>query len=236
MNESIRIPFNHVAELPVPCEWMIKPDIKTMPLRYSKTKKKGNVYVIDEDDNKSITAYSFRFNSNSEALKRNVWRNWHAIGWNDCEVGHAWISATYYDYDDPDFEGVSSRVTWFVEFTHDGTPERYKGDPNGEFWGWIIEDVSVMHAYERTPRDKTPVTYKYTCKDLTGEKIQFEMTGNGSYDCEKKAEKKVDEDPNLRKMHIKGEPTNWGRKGSLTHWDEDHYFGGYCYVNKEVAA
>jgi len=234
MNESIRIPFNHVAELPVPCEWMIKPDIKVMPLRHHKSKKAGFVYVIDQKDNKTRTAYSFRFNNNSEALKRGVWQNWNAVGLCDCEFGYAWISATYEDWDDPDFEGVSSRVTWFVEFTHDGTPERYKGDPNGEFWGWIIKDVSVMHAYERTPRDKTPITYKYTCKDLTGEKVQFEMTGNGSHDCEKKAEKKVDEDSNLRKMHIKGEPTNWSRKGSLTHWDKDHYFGGCCYVNKEV--
>ena len=225
MNESIRIPFNHVAELPVPCEWMIKPDIKTMPLRYSKTKKKGSVYVIDEDDNKSITAYSFRFNSNSEALKRNVWRNWHAIGWNDCEVGHAWISATYYDFDDPDFGGVSSRVTWFVEFTHDGTPERYKGDPNGEFWGWIIEDVSVMHAYERTPRDKTPITYEYQCKNLAGERVNFKMTGNGAFDSEQKAKKKIDEDPNLRKAIL----------ADVDGWQSDHYYDRRTLVEKEEA-
>ena len=219
MAELHRIRFNNVGELPVPCDWMLKPDIKVMPLRYHKSKKTGTVYVLDEQDNKTRTKYSFRFNGNSEALKRNVWRNWHAIGWDDCEVGHAWISATYYDFDDPDFEGVSSRVTWFVNFTHDG-------DPYGEFWGWIIEDVSVMHAYERTPRDKTPITYEYQCKNLAGERVSFQMTGNGDFDSEQKAKKKIDEDPTLRKAHLASE----GR------WSQDCYYDRRTLVRKEVAA
>ena len=226
MTELHRIPFNNVGELPVPCDWMLKPDIKVMPLRHHKSKKVGFVYVLDQEDNKSRTAYSFRFNNNSEVLKRGVWQNWHAVGLCDCEFGYAWISATYEDWDDPDFEGVSSRVTWFVRFTHDGTPERYTGDPNGEFWGWIIEDVSVMHAYDRRPRDKTPITYRYQCKNLAGEKINFEMTGNGTFDSEQKAKKVVDEDPTLRKAILAGE----------NGWQSDHYWSRRTLVRKEVAA
>ena len=181
---------------------------------------------MDEDDMRKRTMYSFRLDTDCEAAKRGVWKNWQAIGWEDCEVGHAWISATYDDYDDPDFEGVSSRVTWFVKFSHDGTPERYTGDPNGEFWGWNVENVSVMHAFERTPRDKTPITYEYNCKDSNGLPTTFEMTGNGQYDCKKKAKKKIEEDPNLRKAHLAGEGL----------WTEDRHFSGYCFVSKEVAA
>ena len=54
----------------------------------------------------------------------------------------------------------------------------------------FIKDVSVMHAYDRRPRDKTPITYRYQCKNLAGEKVNFEMTGNGTFDSEQKAKKK----------------------------------------------
>ena len=223
---NTQIPFNNIGILPVPSDWMLPPKIKTFPLRHHKSRKAGAIYVMDEDDMRKRTMYFFRLDTDCEAAKRGVWRNWQAIGWEDCEVGHAWISATYDDFDDPDFEGVSSRVTWFVKFSHDGTPERYTGDPNGEFWGWNVEDVSVMHAFERTPRDKTPITYEYNCKDANGLPTTFEMTGNGQYDCEKKAKKKIDEDPNLRKAHLAGEGL----------WTEDRHFSGYCFVSKEVAA
>ena len=223
---NTQIPFNNIGTLPVPSDWMLPPKVKTLPLRHHKTKKTNAIYVMDEDDMRKRTMYSFRLDTDCEAAKRGVWKNWQAIGWEDCEVGHAWISATYEDYDDPDFEGVSSRVTWFVKFSHDGTPERYTGDPNGEFWGWNVEDVSVMHAFERTPRDKTPITYEYNCKDSNGLPTTFEMTGNGQYDCEKKAKKKIEEDPNLRKAHLAGEGL----------WTEDRHFSGYCFVSKEVAA
>lgn len=209
---NVKIPFNNIGTLPVPEDFMPPPKVKTLPLRHHKSRKAGAIYVMDEDDMRKRTMYSFRLDTDCEAAKRGVWRNWQAIGWEDCEVGHAWISATYYDFDDPDFEGVSSRVTWFVNFSHDGTPERYTGDPHGEFWGWRVKDVSVVHAYERTPRDKTPITYEYWCKNLAGERVAFEMTGNGQYDCEKKAKKKIDEDPNLSD------------------------YTGYCLVEKEVAA
>ena len=223
---NTQIPFNNIGTLPVPSDWMLPPKVKTLPLRHHKTKKTNAIYVMDEDDMRKRTMYSFRLDTDCEAAKRGVWKNWQAIGWEDCEVGHAWISATYDDYDDPDFEGVSSRVTWFVKFSHDGTPERYTGDPNGEFWGWNVEDVSVMHAFERTPRDKTPITYEYNCKDANGLPTTFEMTGNGQYDCEKKAKKKIDEDPNLRKAHLAGEGL----------WQSDRHFSGYCFVSKGVAA
>ena len=223
---NTQIPFNNIGTLPVPSDWMLPPKVKTSPLRHHKSRKAGAVYVMDEDDMRKRTMYSFRLDTDCEAAKRGVWRNWQAIGWEDCEVGHAWISATYDDFDDPDFEGVSSRVTWFVKFSHDGTPERYTGDPNGEFWGWNVEDVSVMHAFERTPRDKTPITYEYNCKDANGLPTTFKMTGNGQYDCEKKAKKKIDEDPNLRKAHLAGEGL----------WTEDRHFSGYCFVSKGVAA
>tara|TARA_B100001113_G_scaffold314363_1_gene279907 strand:- start:155 stop:829 length:675 start_codon:yes stop_codon:yes gene_type:complete len=223
---NVQIPFNNIGTLPVPSDWMRPPKVKTSPLRHHKSRKAGAVYVMDEDDMRKRTMYSFRLDTDCEAAKRGVWRNWQAIGWEDCEVGHAWISATYDDFDDPDFEGVSSRVTWFVKFSHDGTPERYTGDPNGEFWGWNVEDVSVMHAFERTPRDKTPITYEYNCKDANGLPTTFKMTGNGQYDCEKKAKKKIDEDPNLRKAHLAGEGL----------WTEDRHFSGYCFVSKGVAA
>jgi hypothetical protein len=221
-----QIPFNNIGTLPVPSDWMLAPKIKTLPLRHHKSRKVGAIYVMNEDDMRKRTMYSFRLDTDCEAYKRGVWKNWQAIGCEDCEVGHAWISATYEDYDDPDFEGVSSRVTWFVKFSHDGTPEKYTGDPNGEFWGWIVEDVSVMHAFERTPRDKTPITYEYNCKDSNGLPTTFEMTGNGQYDCEKKAKKKIDEDPNLRKAHLAGEGL----------WQSDRHFSGYCFVSKGVAA
>jgi len=225
MAELHRIRFNNVGELPVPCDWMLKPDIKVMPLRYHKSKKTGSVYVLDQKDNKTRTAYSFRFNGNSESLKRGVWQNWNAVGLCDCEFGYAWISANYEDWDDPDFEGVSSRVTWFVRFSHDGQPERYTGDPYGEFWGWIIEDVSVMHAYDRVPRSKTPITYRYQCKNLAGEKVNFEMTGNGEFDSEQKAKKKIDEDPNLRKAIL----------ADVDGWQSDHYYDRRTLVEREEA-
>tara|TARA_B100000579_G_scaffold193781_2_gene158349 strand:+ start:1127 stop:1807 length:681 start_codon:yes stop_codon:yes gene_type:complete len=225
---NTRIPFNNIGTLPVPGDsaWMLPPKVKTFPLRHHQSKKSGAIYVMDEDDMRKRTMYCFRLDTDCEAAKRGVWKNWQAIGWEDCEVGHAWISATYDDFDDPDFEGVSSRVTWFVKFSHDGTPEKYTGDPNGEFWGWIVEDVSVMHAFERTPRDKTPITYEYDCKDSNGLSTTFQMTGNGQYDCEQKAKKKIDEDPNLRKAHLAGEGL----------WTEDRHFSGYCFVSKGVAA
>ena len=209
---NVQIPFNNIGTLPVPSDWMLPPKVKTLPLRHHKSRKAGAVYVMDEDDMRKRTMYSFRLDTDCEAAKRGVWRNWQAIGWEDCEIGHAWISATYYDFDDPDFEGVVSRVTWFVSFSHDGTPERYTGDPHGEFWGWRIKHVSVVHAYERTPRDKTPITYEYWCRNLAGERVAFKMTGNGQYDCEQKAKKKIEEDPNLSD------------------------YSGYCLVEKEVAA
>ena len=180
---NVQIPFNNVGVLPVPFDWMLQPDIKTLPLRHHKSKKPDVVYVMDEDNPRKRTMYSFRFNANSESLKRKVWQNWHAIGWEDCEVGHAFISATYYDFDDPDFDGAKYRVTWFVNFSHDGTPEKYKGDPNGEFWGWTVDSVSAVCAFEREPRDKTPITYEYNCKDSNGLPTSFQMTGNGQYDC-----------------------------------------------------
>ena len=223
---NVQIPFNNVGVLPVPFDWMLQPDIKTLPLRHHKSKKPDVVYVMDEDNPRKRTMYSFRFNANSESLKRKVWQNWHAIGWEDCEVGHAFISATYYDFDDPDFDGAKYRVTWFVNFSHDGTPEKYKGDPNGEFWGWTVDSVSAVCAFEREPRDKTPITYEYNCKDSNGLPTSFQMTGNGAFDCHQKAKKKIEEDPNLRKAHLAGEGL----------WNEDHYFSGYCFVSKGVAA
>ena len=210
------IPFNNIGTLPVPCEWMLQPEIRTLQLDHHKAKRPGVIYVMDERKLRQRTWYSFRLIGKPETLERNVWRNWHATGWEDFEVGHAWISATYYDFDHPEFDGEKARVTWFVEFDHDGTPERYTGDPHGEFWGWRVKDVSVMHAFERRPRDKTPITYEYQCNHSNGSPVKFQMTGNGRYDCERKAEKKVDEDPFLKK------------------WHQNHYFGGYSLVREEV--
>ena len=181
---------------------------------------------MDEDDMRKRTMYSFRLDTDCEAAKRGVWRNWQAIGWEDCEVGHAFISATYYDFDHPDFDGAKYRVTWFVNFSHDGTPERYTGDPEGEFWGWTVEMVHGMCAFAPSLRDKTPITYEYNCKDSNGLPTTFKMTGNGAFDCHQKAKKKIEEDPNLRKAHLAGEGL----------WNEDHHFSGYCFVSKEVAA
>ena len=181
---------------------------------------------MDEDDMRKRTMYSFRLDTDCEAAKRGVWRNWQAIGWEDCEVGHAFISATYYDFDDPDFDGAKYRVTWFVNFSHDGTPERYTGDPEGEFWGWTVEMVHGMCAFAPSPRDKTPITYEYQCKNLAGERVSFQMTGDGDFDSEQKAKKKIDEDPNLRKAYLAGEGT----------WNQDCYYDRRTLVRKEVAA
>ena len=108
----------------------------------------------------------------------------------------------------------------------DGTPERYTGDPNGEFWGWTVEMVHGMCAFAPSPRDKTPITYEYNCKDSNGLPTTFKMTGNGAFDCHQKAKKKIEEDPNLRKAHLAGEGL----------WQSDRHFSGYCLVSKEVAA
>ena len=72
-----------------------------------------------------------------------------------------------------------------------------------------------MHAFERRPRDKTPITYEYQCKHSNGSPVSFQMTGNGEYDSEKKAERKVDEDPFLKK------------------WHQNHYFGRCLLVREE---
>jgi hypothetical protein len=82
-----------------------------------------------------------------------------------------------------------------------------------------------MHAYDRRPRDKTPITYRYQCKNLAGEKIMFEMTGNGTFDSEQKAKKVVDEDPTLRKAILAGE----------NGWQTDHYWSRRTLVRKEEA-
>ena len=74
-----------------------------------------------------------------------------------------------------------------------------------------------MHAYERSPRDKTPITYEYTCNHSNGSPVTFQMTGNGDYDSEKKAERKVDEDPFLKK------------------WHQNHYFGKRRLIREEAA-
>jgi len=225
---NTQIPFNNIGTLPVPSEadWMLPPKVKTLPLRHHKSRKAGAIYVMDEDDMRKRTMYSFRLDTDCEAAKRGVWRNWQALGWEDCEVGHAFISATYYDFDDPDFDGAKYRVTWFVRFSHDGTPERYTGDPNGEFWGWTVDSVSSVCAFKREPRDKTSITYEYDCKDSNGLPTTFQMTGNGAFDCHQKAKKKIEEDPNLRKAHLAGEGL----------WTEDRHFSGYWLVEKEVAA
>jgi len=223
---NVQIPFNNIGTLPVPSHWMLAPKIKTLPLRHHKSKKAGAIYVMNEDDMRKRTMYSFRLDTDCESAKRGVWQNWHAIGWEDCEVGHAFISATYYDFDDPDFDGAKYRVTWFVNFSHDGTPEKYTGDPNGEFWGWTVEMVHGMCAFAPSPRDKTPITYEYNCKNSKGLPTTFKMTGNGAFDCHQKAKKKIEEDPNLRKAHLAGEGL----------WKEDRHFSGYCLVEKGVAA
>ncbi len=223
---NTQIPFNNIGTLPVPEDFMLPPKVKTLPLRHHKSRKAGAIYVMDEDDMRKRTMYSFRLDTDCEAAKRGVWRNWQAIGWEDCEVGHAFISATYYDFDDPDFDGAKYRVTWFVNFSHDGTPERYTGDPEGEFWGWTVDSVSSVCAFKREPRDKTPITYKYQCKNLVGERVTFEMTGNGDFDCEQKARKKIDEDPNLRKAHFAGEGG----------WTQDSYWDMRRFVKRGVAA
>ena len=222
---NVQIPFNNIGTLPVPSDWMLPPKVKTLPLRHHKSRKAGAVYVMDEDDMRKRTMYSFRLDTDCEAAKRGVWKNWQAIGWEDCEVGHAFISATYYDFDHPDFDGAKYRVTWFVNFSHDGTPERYTGDPEGEFWGWTVDSVSSVCAFKREPRDKTPITYEYQCKNLAGERVSFQMTGDGAFDSEQKAKKKIDEDPNLRKAYLAGE----GR------WNQDCYYDRCTLVRKEVA-
>jgi len=222
---NTQIPFNNIGTLPVPSAWMLAPKVKTLPLRHHKSRKAGAIYVMDEDDMRKRTMYSFRLDTDCEAAKRGVWKNWQALGWEDCEVGHAFISATYYDFDHPDFDGAKYRVTWFVNFSHDGTPERYTGDPNGEFWGWTVEMVHGMCAFARSPRDKTPITYEYNCKDSNGLPTTFKMTGDGAFDCHQKAKKKIEEDPNLRKAHLAGEGL----------WQSDRHFSGYCLVEKEVA-
>ena len=223
---NTQIPFNNIGTLPVPSDWMLPPKVKTLPLRHHKSRKVGAIYVMNEDDMRKRTIYSFRLDTDCEAAKRGVWQNWHAIGWEDCEIGHAFISATYYDFDHPDFDGAKYRVTWFVNFSHDGTPERYTGDPNGEFWGWTVEMVHGMCAFAPSPRDKTPITYEYNCKNSKGLPTTFKMTGNGVFDCHQKAKKKIEEDPNLRKAHLAGEGL----------WQSDRHFSGYCFVSKGVAA
>ena len=223
---NTQIPFNNIGTLLVPEDFMLPPKVKTLPLRHHKSRKAGAIYVMDEDDMRKRTMYSFRLDTDCEAARRGVWRNWQAIGWEDCEVGHAFISATYYDFDDPDFDGAKYRVTWFVNFSHDGTPERYTGDPNGEFWGWTVDSVSSVCAFKREPRDKTSITYEYQCKNLAGERVSFQMTGNGAFDSEQKAKKKIDEDPNLRKAHLASE----GK------WSQDCYYDRRTLVREEVAA
>ena len=86
--------------------------------------------------------------------------------------------------------------------------------------------VHGMCAFAPSPRDKTPITYEYNCKDSNGIPTSFQMTGNGAFDCHQKAKKKIEEDPNLRKAHLAGEGL----------WKEDRHFSGYCLVEKEVAA
>jgi len=182
-DELKRKRFNHFGLLPVPESWMEEPEIKTMPLKHHKTKRPSVIYVIDSDTQRR-TWYSFQIADNKH------WKDWYAIGMEDCEVGHAWISATYSDWNDPDYEGVESRVTWYVSFAHDGSPQH-------EFWGWHINEVSVSHAYERKLRNKTPMTYQYECIDIDGKPVEFKITADGYHACQVNAKAKVDADPNL---------------------------------------
>ena len=83
-----------------------------------------------------------------------------------------------------------------------------------------------MCAFERTPRDKTPITYQYDCRNEKGLPTSFRMTGNGAFDCHLKAKQKIEQDSNLRKAHLAGEGT----------WKNDHHFSGYRLVREEVAS
>ena len=121
-----KLRFKAVGDLPAPAGHPA-PQIFLCPYHpVFETDRKGAIAFRDEDDESKDTPYTFT------PMKPDYWHSWTAIGWEDCEVGHGWISACT-----PDGE----RFSWEVRFQHDGPPEL-------EFWGACFGEP--FHALEGT--------------------------------------------------------------------------------------
>ena len=126
MIPSDSIPFNGVGYLPAPSGHPA-PQIYLCPYHpVFENDRKGSVAFRDEDDESKNTPYTFT------PMKPQYWNSWTAIGWEDCEVGHGWVSACT-----PDGE----RFSWEVRLQHDGNPQL-------EFWGACFGEA--FHALEST--------------------------------------------------------------------------------------
>ena len=118
--------FKAVGDLPAPAGHPA-PQIFLCPYHpFFEVDRKGALAFRDETDESKDTAYT------CTPMKPDYWHSWTAIAWEDCEVGHGWISACT-----PDGE----RFSWEVSFQHDG-------DPRLEFWGARFGEP--FHALEST--------------------------------------------------------------------------------------
>ena len=100
--------------------------------------------MYDQENPTKRTAYHFKTSDKTD--KR--WKNWHAIGWQDLEVGYVWLSASY---DSSPEYWHPTRVTWFIDCYHDGDAydeESYKWCK--KHFGWIIYPPSVTY-YDNNP-------------------------------------------------------------------------------------
>ena len=122
------------------------------------------------------------------------WKGWNAIGWEDCEVGHGFISATYWDdsYDN-DVQTYDARVTWAVEMCHDG-------DPDHDFWGWKIHSPSVSFQYgidKQIPLNLSPCSYVFKVQKVDGTEEEMTVSGDHWLKVHKEMQDTIDADPAL---------------------------------------
>ena len=114
------IRFGAVGNLPAP-EGHEAPQLYLLPLWGD---QKGSVRVNPRKPTDYPPSYSFT------PLKPAYWTDWQAIGWEDCEMGTATLSATAPNGD---------RYRWEVILCHDGDPAR-------EFWGATATEPPALET------------------------------------------------------------------------------------------
>ena len=99
--------FKAVGDLPAPAGHPALRSSCALITQFFEVDRKGAIAFRDEHQDSKDTAYTFT------PMKPQYWHSWTALAWEDCEVGHGWISACT-----PDGE----RFSWEVSFAHDGDP------------------------------------------------------------------------------------------------------------------
>ena len=186
--KTTNIEFGSSGALPVPKPWMIAPVLDIHFEIYKGSTMRGWYHFTDEDDMARKIHYVFKPGDNPH------WKGWNAIGWEDCEVGHGFISATYWDDSlDNDVQTYDARVTWAVEMCHDG-------DPDLEFWGWKVHSPSVSFQYgidKQIPLNLSPCSYVFKVQKVDGTEEEMTVSGDHWLKVHKEMQDTIDADPAL---------------------------------------